>query len=405
VTGAATSPAATVRRGRRLTGVDAARGLALVGMMSVHILPPLDPDGSVSSAYAISSGRASALFAVLAGVGLALLTGREKPPAGAPLAAARRGIAARAAVVAAVGLTLGGLPTGLAIILVHYGVLFLAALPFLGLRWRALAVTAGAWLLLAPLLAHALRSRLPVGPGPQPDWEMLVTDPRSLVELVLLTGYYPVLPWTGYLLVGLAVGRTGLRTPRVAAAVTATGAIAAAAAWGASALALGPFGGSDRLAANVPPGSLVARLGLEESLATSLYGTTPTTSWWWLAVVAPHSGTPPDLLHTAGTALLVLGGCLLVAPVAARSGVLAAGAVRMLAAAGSTTLTLYTVHALALAAVPAATVDRGRLLAVHVVLALTAAAVWRALGLRGPLESVAAAAARATGGRPAPRAP
>jgi uncharacterized membrane protein len=53
----------------RLLGVDAARGLALFGMMSVHVLPATDPDGTVSTAFRISSGRASALFALLAGVG------------------------------------------------------------------------------------------------------------------------------------------------------------------------------------------------------------------------------------------------------------------------------------------------------------------------------------------------
>ena len=53
----------------RLLGVDAARALALIGMMSVHLLPSTDPDGTISTAYLISAGRASALFAVLAGVG------------------------------------------------------------------------------------------------------------------------------------------------------------------------------------------------------------------------------------------------------------------------------------------------------------------------------------------------
>ena len=56
----------------RVVGVDAARGLALLGMVSVHVLPATDGDGGESLAYAVASGRSAALFAVLAGVGLAL---------------------------------------------------------------------------------------------------------------------------------------------------------------------------------------------------------------------------------------------------------------------------------------------------------------------------------------------
>ena len=59
----------------RVMGVDVARGLALFGMMSVHVFPALDADGSASWAYRISAGRASALFAVLAGLSLMLAHG------------------------------------------------------------------------------------------------------------------------------------------------------------------------------------------------------------------------------------------------------------------------------------------------------------------------------------------
>src|SRR5215207_11111618 len=100
----------------RLHGIDAARGLALLGMMATHLLPTFEANASLTPTWIglTFSGRAAALFAVLAGVGLALSTGKEKPPAGAELWAARRGIAMRALVIAAVGLTLGGLDVNVA---------------------------------------------------------------------------------------------------------------------------------------------------------------------------------------------------------------------------------------------------------------------------------------------------
>ena len=60
---------------RRILGVDAARGVALIGMMSIHIAPAIGTDGSTSTTYLIASGRSAALFALLAGVGLALASG------------------------------------------------------------------------------------------------------------------------------------------------------------------------------------------------------------------------------------------------------------------------------------------------------------------------------------------
>jgi len=129
----AASPAAGTPTSRsRLVGLDVARGLALVGMIAVHVTPSGGPGDPVPWAYAVAGGRASALFAVLAGCGIALATGGPHPWAGRPLSDARRAVAARAGVVAAVGLTIGGLPTPAAVILAYYGLLFLVALPVIG---------------------------------------------------------------------------------------------------------------------------------------------------------------------------------------------------------------------------------------------------------------------------------
>ena len=81
--------------GRRIAGIDAARGIALLGMMATHIFAPwtagTDPEPNFVGL--VLSGRSSALFAVLAGVGLALLTGGSRGHQGGGLAADRGGIA------------------------------------------------------------------------------------------------------------------------------------------------------------------------------------------------------------------------------------------------------------------------------------------------------------------------
>lgn len=394
------SPTGRLLGPRRLLGVDVARGVALIGMMSVHIVPALDPDGAVSWAYRISSGRASALFAILAGLSLVLA---NLPRGGEPLEpGAGRGVMARAALIAGVGLFLGTLGSGVAVILVHYAVLFAIGTMFMGLGARALMVTGAGWLLLIPVAAHLLRPFLPPGPGSSPSLVSLA-HPVELVTTVLVTGYCPVLQWTGYLLVGMALGRLPLRRTETALWLLTGGTLLAVGTKLLSALLLGPAGGFERL--TVPPSSVLAGRDLATLLQTGTYGTTPSTSWWWLAVSAPHSGAPLDLLHTTGTALAVIGGCLLLA--AALHGRWR-WLVLPLAAAGSMTLTLYTLHVVALAAVRGAVANPEVssptvFWTFNAIFALVLASAWQFTGRRGPLEAIAAdmsAAARQSGTPP-----
>ena len=371
----------------RLLGVDVARGVALIGMMSVHIIPAVDASGAVTWAYWISSGRASALFAVLAGLSLMLA---NRPRDNKPFEpGARHGIMARAALIGGVGLFLGGLETGVAIILVHYAVLFAIGTFFMQLRASVLMATGAVWLVLTPVIGQFLRPLLPPGPGADPSLSS-VAHPLELATTVLFTGYYPVLQWTGYLLVGMALGRLPLQRTATRLWLLIIGTLLAGATKFLSALLLGPAGGFERL--TVPPSSVLAGRDLATLLQTGTYGTTPSTSWWWFAVSAPHSGVPLDLLHTTGTALAVIGGCLLLC-----------GALRgrwkwlvlPVAAAGSMTLTLYTVHVVAIGAVGGAVSihegpSPGVFWALNAIFALAVATAWQFAGRRGPLEAVAA---------------
>jgi uncharacterized membrane protein len=355
----------------RLIGVDAARALALIGMMSVHLLPGTDPDGSASTAYLISSGRASALFAVLAGVGLALANGGINPPTGNPPSggarlAASAGIIGRAAVLGLIGLFLGDLDSGVAVILVNYAFLFVFAAAFIGLSARTLWVLAVLWAVIVPAIAFWLRLVIPDSTGSVPGFLELL-DPAVFLNEVLLNGYYPVLPWIAYLLAGMAVGRSDLRSRRAAVWLLGGGATLAIAAKLTSGALLDFFG----------------PVGLENPV--QFFGSTPTDSWWYLAVATPHSGTTLDLLHTIGTSLALLGVCLLLA---------ATGRwlVAWLAAAGGMTLTLYSTHVLALTAGWGLD-DRPTLLVWHAAAAIVIGLLWRTFVGRGPLETFAASVA------------
>ncbi len=360
----------------RLVGVDLARAVAVVGMMSIHVLPGEEVGGFAGALYSVSHGRASGLFAVLAGLSLGLATRRG----GDARAAARTGVLVRGLLIALLGLVLVDAGSRVAIILAYYGVAFVVVLPFLWWPARRLAVLAGAWLVLAPLLSFAVRGASGLDAQYEQPTLGWLARPGDLLETLALTGYYPVVGWAGYLLLGLAVSKVDLRESTVAMRVAGAGALAAGSSWIVSGLLLGPGGGR---------AALTGRFGASALDAQDYYGTVPTDSRWWLAVVEPHSGTPPDLLHTAGTALAVVGVCCLLPSTLTRF-------LHPVAAFGSMPLTLYTAHVLALAAWPRETTT---LLAVHVLLGMLFATTWRLAVGRGPLEQVVGRAAAAAGAR------
>lgn len=68
----------------RLIGIDLARGLAVFGMYAAHVGPDPSAGGPLGFVLELARGRSSALFALLAGFSLVLITGRPHPGPGGP---------------------------------------------------------------------------------------------------------------------------------------------------------------------------------------------------------------------------------------------------------------------------------------------------------------------------------
>lgn len=373
----------------RLRGVDAARGAALLGVIIVHTLYEANPDGTPTWSYALFGGRSAAVFAVLAGLGIAFITGRRRTPLTAGRAT-MAGLAVRALVIAAIGLTLGYADASLATVILPYlAVMFLLAIPLVFLPTWIVAMIGVAVAIGVPALTHVLLPRLPLPRMQNPTVVHLFTDPLGLLTELSITGEYPALPWMAYLCAGLAIGRLNLTSRKVAVALLATGGVLAVAVSAASSMLLNRYGLAHIWAAQ--PAGILTGPETAEMLTLGGDGTTPTSTWWWLAANAPHTSTPFDLLSTTGTAIAVLGAMLL-------AGHLAQPALRLivtviqapLAAAGSMTLTLYTAHITFINSgydtYEAAT---GCLLQVAAVLLIGLA--WRATAGSGPLEALTTA--------------
>lgn len=375
----------------RLVGVDAARGLALVGMMTVHVLPAWDPETYVPTLqWRLFSGQAAALFALLAGVGLAFSSGGRSPRRGRAMTADRAGLLVRAVLITAVGLLVNQLlPEDAPAynILVYYGVFFLLAVPVLHLPARVLLVLAGAASVVGPVLIHALRDVLPAPGAANPVLADAAAGPGTVLAQVLLTGSYPAVAYLAYLFAGMALGRLDLRAPHVQGWLVGAGTVLAAGAWLVYWALVDQGRGRGELLGSTPR---LTGTGLDVLVVWGPQPELPTTTWWWLLTPGPHSNTPVSVLQDLGTGVAVLGVLLLLTR--------ASGAWALpLRAMGSMTLTLYSAHLLLLGSDARFGGPEAELL-VHVGVAVLVAVLWRRRVGQGPVEHAVAAAVRAVRG-------
>lgn len=205
----ASAPGLTTRIGRtwtrfdgpgRLIGVDLARGLAVLGMLAAHLLDTEDLVARDPSSWLdVVNGRSSILFAVLAGVSIALVTGGPRPLEGPRRARAAARLALRGALLWVIGMLLVFTGVPVYVILPAYALLFALSLPFLGMRPRGLFLTAGAVALVMPWIQPVLDAA--------PLW-----SGRFGEEISAALGWnYPFPVWIAFLLAGMGLGRLDLR--------------------------------------------------------------------------------------------------------------------------------------------------------------------------------------------------
>ncbi|GAA2629482.1 hypothetical protein GCM10010399_71660 [Dactylosporangium fulvum] len=385
-------PAKPSRKRARLVGVDAARGVSLLGMISLHALYEADAAGNPTWSELAFSGKAAAAFALLAGVGVTFATGR-RPVRRADARATVAMLAVRALAIGAVGMYLSGIDTVLdSVILPYLAVVFLLAIPLVFLRTWAVAVIGVVLALAGPAANHLLLPHLPEPSLANPTFARLAEDPVGMLTELSLTGFYPSPVWLAYMCAGIVIGRLDLTRAKVATVLFAGGTVLAVAATTASWLLLHRFGGLAHIWAAQPRSGLTAAQ-TTELLTFGGNGYTPSSTWWWLAIDAPHTSTPFDILSTSGIAVAVLGLMLLVGrvtvPVLRH---LTMALLVPLAAAGSMTLTFYTVHVMFINSdFDTYSATDGWLVQI-VVVVLIALAVRFTVG-RGPLEAVIVALA------------
>jgi len=206
----------------RITGVDVARGLAILGMFVAHAIP------RANEAELVVDGRSSILFATLAGISLGIMTGLERPTESGRRAHRVMSIVARAMILFLLGIALGALDSGIAIILEYYAFMFLLLTPALFLPRWALGLVAAGLAVIAPALAAATD-----------DVSLPVDSLAYFLQYYLLIGSYPALVWLPFLLVGLIAARSGLGRAKTQLWMMVAGVIFSVLGYGAAPVLLG----------------------------------------------------------------------------------------------------------------------------------------------------------------------
>jgi len=386
----------------RILGVDLARGLAVLGMFGAHIGVTKDVDLSQPSTWlGVVHGNSSILFALIAGVSIAILSGGSRPLSGVELLQARTRIFARAALIFAIGGLLQLLGTNVLVILPVYALLFVLSLPFLRWRSRYLFLLAAALAVVSPLLL-LFYSTVTSG---------IYLQTSAILEL-FVTGAYPGVVWIVFLLVGLGIGRLDLTSVKVAARVAVAGLILALAGFGLGSVAqaaLAPVPDATSQQSNETPASNLTDIvdGSEAELdnkdceiysdgivycypydyfeSVAVTGDdSPIDDLAVLATASPHSGSPFEIVGSTGFALLVLGLSLLVLRIARW----VRWVLYPLIAVGAMALTAYSLHLVALAIIGQDAyiqVDNSLYL-LFVIITLIGCTAWTIAYGRGPLE-------------------
>ncbi len=351
--GSMARPEATARAPRRtrLLAIDAARALAIVGMVTVNVGPAESTEPGAWF-YLLPHGRASILFVVLAGLSFSLMTRRLRGRFGEGRSALWLGLGWRCAVLLVGGLALQRLGHEVNVILAVYALLFVVAGVLVRVRDAVLLTVAGLGVLAGPVLWLGLQVRADepfTGHAPQ-----LGDPPGAVLTDLLLSGPYPLVTWVGPFVLGMWLGRRELSDAGLQRRLALVAGILAIVA------------------------PLVARV-----TARLRGGQVGDLSWELLLTDAPHGQMPLWLIGATAASVLVIVACL----VAERQ--LGGRALRPFALLGQLSLTFYVLHLVVLAWLRPLphTLAQGVLIsAVLVVAAAVGAVLWRRRYRRGPLE-------------------
>jgi uncharacterized protein len=198
---------------QRIIGLDVARALAVIGMIIVNFKVVLGQDGQtwVKSFASIFDGKAAAMFVVLAGVGLALMTNSAiKNNDRHKLKIAKIRIAKRALFLFVLGLSY--ITIWPADILHFYGIYMVIILMVLPFKERTILILGTALIFIYPILVIFWNY--------ETGWDFISLNYqdfwtfKGFMRNLFFNGFHPVMPWTAFMLFGYWFGKQDLHNDK-----------------------------------------------------------------------------------------------------------------------------------------------------------------------------------------------
>jgi len=355
--------------------------MAVLGMVIAHsVLTPAWGSGP-TALLGFAHGRSGILFATVAGVSLAMISGGSRRVEGEDLLRARTTILGRAVVLLLIAGVLSMIPTTIQVILASYAFWFVLSLPALRWRPRTLLVVACGLALVGKLLVTGLPLWIPTWGYGSPEAGV------NFVPTLLVNTMFPALVWMGFVLAGMALGRCGLDNARALKGFLITG----LALFGAFAAPFVIEAGSVAPLFDDVQRTAEHTTGVDQSLD-------PATGIDWhqaLWSFEPHSNTAFEAFSSGGLALALIAGLVLLARLPWARWVLLP-----LTGIGSMSLTVYAVSIAILADFqPEGPVADSGLVGWLCLWGVVVCWAWTQFFTAGPLEQVMGAVADRLSGR------
>ena len=195
---------------QRIIGFDIARAFAIFGMVIVNF--KIAQNALTGNEFllwfaSLFEGRASALFVVLAGIGITFLTNKsDQSNDGSLINKSQKILIKRGFLLIAIGLAYT--PIWPADILHFYGFYFLVAAALIKANDRGLLIAATVAMALFPMMMFIFDYEHGW------DWNTLTYHGfwtlDGMIRDMLFNGFHPVFPWCAFLLLGMWLGRQNL---------------------------------------------------------------------------------------------------------------------------------------------------------------------------------------------------
>ncbi|MCA1057607.1 DUF418 domain-containing protein [Rossellomorea aquimaris] len=196
---------------KRIIGFDMARALAILGMVIVNYKISMNAEGNgpewLKTITGLLEGRASAIFVILAGIGISLMTKKARM-SGTPSKEYRKMIWRRSLFLFVLGMILFLMQWSADILHYYAFYMFIASFFIVASSRQLIIATVG--IVLTSQIGQLLLNYEFGWDATFQHYELFWSW-KGFISNLFYNGYHPIFPWSAFLLFGMWVGRINVQ--------------------------------------------------------------------------------------------------------------------------------------------------------------------------------------------------